>query len=72
MKDFMKRKTNILKSKNFFMENYDVLEIQEHQFIDSEMENLKMKLNSNSYFSSSTPDVRIIYCKHCGEIIYKK
>lgn len=73
MKDCIKRKTNVLKNKSFFVENYETLEIQEHQFVDSELETLKMKLsNNNSYFSSSVQDVRIIYCKHCGEVIYKK
>ena len=73
MKDCIKRKINILKTKSFFVENYETLEIQEHQFIDSEFETLKMKLsNAAAYVSSTIQDVRIIYCKHCGEVIYKK
>ena len=72
MKDCIKRKINLLKSENFFSKNYETIEIQEHQIVDSEIEFIKTKLNDPVVYYSSNRNERIIYCKHCGEIIYKK
>lgn len=72
MKECIKRKINLIKSENLFSKNYETIEIQEHQIVDSEIEFIKTKLSDQSVYYSINRNERIIYCKHCGEIIYKK
>ena len=69
MQDCIIRTEKFLKSTSFFNDQYEILKIQEHHFIDSEIEFLKIKSTTVAYISSSRPN-RVIYCKHCGVITY--
>lgn len=64
------RKACFLKKKIFWIEEYQINEIYEHEFIDSDLEYLKFQtqLNPTLYYQSSYHPKKIIYCKHCGKI----
>lgn len=70
MSDCIKRTINFLKNKNFLSDEYQTKEVKEHEFIDSDVEFLKIKNDPASYISGIKPE-RIIYCKHCGKITHK-
>jgi hypothetical protein len=70
MNDCIKRNISIIKSSNLFSTEYETKEITEHEFIDSDVEYLKLKASATSYFSGSRSE-RIIYCKYCGQITHK-
>lgn len=70
MNDCIKRTINLIKSSSFFSSEYESKEINEHEFIDSDIEYLKLKSTDINYFSGSRSE-RIIYCKHCGQITHK-
>lgn len=73
MEECIPRQICILKRKAFWIEEYQISEIKEHEFIDSNIELIKFQtqLNPTLYYQSSYIPKRIIYCKHCGEITYQ-
>jgi hypothetical protein len=72
MEDCIKRTINVLKNRSFFQQYYETLEVKEHQFVDSDIEFLKIKSSdSTSFYSNTLKFSRIIYCKHCGQIAHK-
>jgi hypothetical protein len=63
MKDCIKRKMSLLKKRSFFHEEYEIVEIVEHEFVNVSLELLK----NESFFSFNNRNV--IYCRFCGEKI---
>jgi hypothetical protein len=63
MKDCIVRKISILKKRTFFIEEYEIVDVQEHEFINISLELVK----SESFFSFNNKNV--IYCRFCGEKI---
>jgi len=63
VKSCVKRKISLIKKRSLFYEEYETIEVQEHEFINVSLELLK----NDSFFSFNNKNV--IYCRFCGEKI---
>jgi hypothetical protein len=68
------RKISILKKEGIFFDDYEIIEVQQHEFVSSLsniLNNFKVDGLKNHYMSYNLKNRTIdkIYCIHCGELI---